>query len=116
MAVRRRSTRSLDTVALWDRSKPVYAPGCQGQGRRDGVCRRRVDILGDAARRVDEVIELGVGRCPSRLYGPAVRCKSDLTIWRRLVLRFCIRPLIGTFVFLAIMDIRARPISFSERP
>jgi hypothetical protein len=24
--------------------------------------------------------------------------------------------LIGTFVFLAIMDIRARPISFSERP
>ena len=28
-------------------------------------------------------------------------------------MRFCIRPLIGTFVFLAIMDIRARPISFS---
>ena len=27
----------------------------------------------------------------ARLYGPAVRCKSDLTIWRRLVLRFCIR-------------------------
>src|SRR5260370_16193255 len=52
----------------------------------------------------------------ARLYGPAVRCKSDLRIWRRLVLRFCIRPLNGTFVFLAIMDIRARPISFSERP
>jgi hypothetical protein len=34
----------------------------------------------------------------------------------RLVLRFCIRPVNGTFVFLAIMDIRARPISFSERP
>jgi hypothetical protein len=31
-------------------------------------------------------------------------------------LRFCIRPLNGTFVFLAIMDIRAHPISFSERP
>ena len=31
-------------------------------------------------------------------------------------MRFCIRPLNGTFVFLAIMDIRARPISFSTRP
>ena len=31
-------------------------------------------------------------------------------------MRFCIRPLNGTFVFLAIMDIRAHPISFSERP
>jgi len=61
---------------------------------------------------------MGAAGCLSlaRLYGPAVRCKSDLPIWRRLVLRFCIRPVIGTFVFLAIMDIRARPISFSERP
>jgi hypothetical protein len=41
------------------------------------------------------------------LYGPAVRCKLDLMIWRRLVLRFCIRPLNGAFVLLAIMDIRA---------
>jgi len=46
------------------------------------------------------------------LYGPAVRCKLDLMIWRRLVLRFCIRPLNGGFVLLAIMDIRAQPISF----
>ena len=46
------------------------------------------------------------------LYGPAVRCKLDLMIWRRLVLRFCIRPLNGAFVLLAIMDIRAHPISF----
>ena len=49
------------------------------------------------------------------LYGPAVRCKSDLNKWR-VVLRFCIRPLHGAFVLLAIMDIRAYPISFSERP
>ena len=41
------------------------------------------------------------------LYGPAVRCKP---------LRICIRPLHGAFVLLAIMDIRAHPISFSERP
>jgi len=33
-----------------------------------------------------------------------------------VVLRICIRPLHGAFVFLAIMDIRAHPISFSERP
>ena len=31
-------------------------------------------------------------------------------------MRFCIRPLNGTIVFLAIMDIRARPISFASRP
>ena len=45
------------------------------------------------------------------LYGPAVRCKPDLNKWR-MVLRFCIRPLLGAFVLLAIMDIRAHPISF----
>src|SRR5258707_7375108 len=39
---------------------------------------------------------------PGHLYGPVVRCKSDFRIWMRLVLRFCIRPLNGTFVFLAI--------------
>ena len=31
-------------------------------------------------------------------------------------MRICIRPLHGAFVLLAIMDIRAHPISFSERP
>jgi len=36
--------------------------------------------------------------------------------WRGLVLRFCIRPVIRALVLLAIMDIRAHPISFSERP
>jgi hypothetical protein len=51
-------------------------------------------------------------RLVAPLYGPAVRCKLDLMIWRRLVLRFCIRPLNGAFVLLAIMDIRAHPISF----
>jgi hypothetical protein len=50
------------------------------------------------------------------LYGPAVRCKLDMMIWRWLVLRFCIRPLNGALLLLAIMDIRAHPISFCERP
>ena len=27
------------------------------------------------------------------LYGPAARCKPKMMIWRRLVLRFCIRPM-----------------------
>jgi hypothetical protein len=52
----------------------------------------------------------------TQLYGPAVRCKPNLSKWRGLVLRICIRPLHGAFVLLAIMDIRAHPISFSERP
>src|SRR5258708_38399681 len=33
-----------------------------------------------------------------------------------VVLRICIRPLHGAFMLLAIMDIRAHPISCSERP
>jgi hypothetical protein len=37
-----------------------------------------------------------------------VRCER----WRVLVLRFCIRPVNRAFVLLAIMDIRAHPISF----
>ena len=41
-----------------------------------------------------------------------VRCER----WRGLVLRICIRPVNGAFVPLAIMDIRAHPISFCERP
>jgi hypothetical protein len=31
------------------------------------------------------------------LYGPAARCKPKVMIWRSWVLRFCIRPLNGTF-------------------
>jgi hypothetical protein len=36
------------------------------------------------------------------LYGPAAHCKPKMMIWRRLVLRFCIRPIDGEL--LAIMD------------
>jgi hypothetical protein len=68
--------------------------------------------------------------CVASLYGPAVRCKPDVNkcVWtgralqagceqmEGVVLRICIRPLHGAFVLLAIMDIRAHPISFSERP
>src|SRR6202011_5643404 len=53
---------------------------------------------------------------PDHLFGPAVRCKPNVNKWRGLVLPLCIRPLHGAFVLLAIMDIRAHPISFSERP
>src|ERR1700732_5160855 len=52
----------------------------------------------------------------AHLYGPAARCKPKVMIWRRLVLRFCIRPIDGAFELLAIMDIRARSISFASRP
>ena len=53
-----------------------------------------------------------VFRLLTQLYGPAVRCKPNVKKWRGLVLRICIRPLHGAFVLLAIMDIRAHPISF----
>jgi hypothetical protein len=67
------------------------------------------------------IIELTAPRWPkwcrllALLYGPAARCKPKVMIWRSWVCRFCIRPLNGTFVFLAIMDIRARSISFASR-
>ena len=52
----------------------------------------------------------------THLYGPAARCKPKMMIWRTLVLRFCIRPVDGAIELLAIMDIRARSISFASRP
>ena len=51
---------------------------------------------------------------PSVWIGRALQAESDdLALW---VLRFCIRPFNGTFVFLAIMVILARSISFASRP
>src|SRR6201993_2577334 len=50
------------------------------------------------------------------LYGPAARGKPKKRSQRRSVFRFSIRPVSGTVAFLAIMDIRARSISFASRP
>ena len=76
-----------------------------------------LDLPASVLARADESDRIGFAllRCMSpemaHLYGPAVRCKPDLNKWR-VVLRLCIRPLHGAFVLLAIMDIRAHPISF----
>src|SRR3984957_9705227 len=51
---------------------------------------------------------------PSVWTGRALQAESDDL--ERLVLRFCIRPIDGAFELLAIMDIRARSISFTSRP
>ena len=51
---------------------------------------------------------------PSVWTGRALQAESDDL--ERLVLRFCIRPIDGAFELLAIMDIRARSISFASRP
>ncbi len=55
-----------------------------------------------------------VANDPTVWTGRVLQARCDE--WRRLVLRFCIRPLNGAVLLLAIMDIRAHPISFSERP
>jgi hypothetical protein len=65
---------------------------------------------------VEIALQLDAERNRSMTHSLAVRCKLDLMIWRRLVLRICIRPLHGAFALLAIMDIRPHPISFSDRP
>ena len=51
---------------------------------------------------------------PSVWTGRALQAESDDL--EKLVLRFCIRPMDGAFRLLAIMDIRARSISFTTRP
>ncbi len=54
-------------------------------------------------------------RCgPSVWTGRALQVENDDL--EKLVLRFCIRPIDGAFQLLAIMDIRARSISFATRP
>ena len=51
------------------------------------------------------------------LYGPAARCKPKVMIWRRLVLRFCIRPIDGAFEAPGHHGYpRAHSISFATRP
>ena len=51
---------------------------------------------------------------PSVWIGRALQAESDDL--EKLVLRICIRPIHGAFELLAIMDIRARSISFASRP
>ena len=51
---------------------------------------------------------------PSVWTGRALQAESDDL--EKLVLRICIRPIDGAFELLAIMDIRARSISFTTRP
>ena len=51
---------------------------------------------------------------PSVWTGRALQAESDDL--EKLVLRICIRPIHGAFELLAIMDIRARSISFASRP
>ena len=67
-------------------------------------------------RQVVVIVILPASTLLAHLYGPAARCKPNSDDLEKLVLRFCIRPVNGAFVLLAIMDIRAHPISFSERP
>jgi hypothetical protein len=51
---------------------------------------------------------------PSVWTGRALQAENDDL--EKSVLRFCIRPIDGAFELLAIMDIRARSISFASRP
>jgi len=48
------------------------------------------------------------------LYRP--NCEPNMTIWRWLVLHFCVRPLNGALLLQAIMYIRTHPILFYATP
>ena len=74
----------------------------------------------DEVDRIDLDIRVLFVRCtlsgngPSVWTGRALQAESDDL--ERLVLRFCIRLIDGASELLAIMDIRARSISFASRP
>ena len=72
----------------------------------------RVRSQGDSSRASHDLPR----QLMAHLYGPAARCKPKSDDLEKLVLRFCIRPIDGAFELLAIMDIRARSISFTSRP
>ena len=72
-----------------------------------------------ANRRLARRSAIGAHACmsesdPSVWTGRVLQARCDER--RRLVLRFCIRHLNGAVLLLAIMDIRAHPISFSKSP
>jgi hypothetical protein len=52
----------------------------------------------------------------AHLYGPAVRCKPNMTDLEIIGLAHLYSALEWSVLLLAIMDIRARPISFASRP
>jgi hypothetical protein len=84
--------------------------------------------LRDILQRRAVVVAIGVEADINWQAIPADSVANDPSVWtgralqarfeqmEGLVLRICIRPLHGAFVLLAIMDIRAHPISFCERP
>ena len=52
----------------------------------------------------------------AHLYGPAARCKPKMMIWEKVGLALLYPAYDGALELLAIMDIRARSISFTTRP
>ena len=52
----------------------------------------------------------------AHLYGPAVRCKPNMTDLEIIGLAHLYSALEGSILLPAIMDIRAHPISFASRP
>ena len=112
----------LPMLVAIDRPDPRHCPlqcrqeyhapiGRSGSSRRLPRCGGLVANGGEAVRAI--IVNRSL---VTHLYGPAARCKPKMMIWRTLVLRFCIRPIDGAFKLLAIMDIRARSISFASRP
>ena len=75
----------------------------------------RRDSLNAFGRAFGKPLSLFIANWPVFVWtGRALQAESDDL--EKLVLRFCIRPIEGAFELLAIMDIRARSISFTSRP
>ena len=83
------------------------------------AARARLPSAGASPVSHDRVLR-GRSQAAMSVHGPSVwtdrALQAESDDLEKLVLRFCTRTLSGALVLLAIMDIRAHPISFSERP
>ena len=100
--IQMRKTNTLQNSHLACNARPVHTVGSFATRVRMSASGGRADVAN--ADRHD----------PSVWTGRALQARFEQM--EGLVLRICIRPLHGAFVLLAIMDIRAHPISFCERP
>ena len=106
-----------------NRTRPPLPPGsreaAQANDRADLIKRLfAVAISVGAATTLYRMSWVQDGRppCISEYQQLLILVAAESDDLEKLVLRFCIRPVDGAFELLAIMDIRARSISFTTRP
>jgi len=92
----------------------MEGPGADSEEKHEPVSDIDTAVVVVGLKALDPEWPIGEAIDPTVWTGRVLQARCER--WRGLVLRFCIRPVNRAFMLLAIMDIRAHPISFSERP